>query len=139
MFFNCRSKGCQTGGLRRFRGWDGKGKGTIAHRGVRLKKNKINAGFVRLVLCLCLFFFQRRNMGCGDLFAARCFQVLCVSQQRPAATQARHREPSFFALALCSAKRRSATGLTDTGSEKARFFFRVLWVGKSGTGTLTDN
>jgi len=43
--------------------------------------------------------FSRRpksNMGWGELFAARLLEGFVISQQRPAATQARHRKPALI-------------------------------------------
>jgi hypothetical protein len=56
-----------------------------------------------------------------------------VSQQRPAATQARQRKPLFFLLVLCQGKKTKISDrpTRNEGSEE-RFFKKVLCVGKSG-------
>ena len=66
-------------------------------RGLLRQGKNINEGFVPLVLCLWFFPAGRKAIWVGgELFAARLLEGFVISQQRPAATQARHRKPALI-------------------------------------------
>ena len=90
--------------------------------------------------CVYGFFRQpKSNMGwLYDLPPAASGFCVSASSAQP------RRRPAIGSLCFFSGfcvrlkKQRSATGLKDTGSEKAPLLFSLLWVGKVGTRTLTD-